>query len=159
MMGRRGLRGDAVIGEHGGVALDGDAGRCRGDCGQDGLVAPETGSPRTICLRFARSTLWVSGSLNHRKNNSSTFSFNTGFSAMVTKSLRQRLIHVLTSYLNVFYWTFISSVSLSCNGPEFMYHKAGSVLWKDGRYVSLCFTSVSDISASFFCTLTFLHLQ
>ena len=57
MIGRRGLRGDAVIGEQGGVALEGDAGPCRGDCGQDGLVAPETGSPRTICLRLARSTL------------------------------------------------------------------------------------------------------
>ena len=110
MIGRRGLRGDAVIGEHGGVALDGDAGRCRGDWGQDGLVDPETGSPRTICLRLARSTLWVSGSLSHRKNSSSTFSFNTGFNAMVTESLRQRVISVAMPHLNVFCLRFIPYV-------------------------------------------------
>ena len=83
MTGRRGLRGLAVMGEHGGVALDGDEGRCLGDCGHAGLVAMETVSPLTICLRFARSTFCVSGSLSHLKNNSSTLSFNTGFNAML----------------------------------------------------------------------------
>ncbi len=78
-----GLRGLAVMGEHGGVELEGsEEGRPRGDCGHCGLTLAVTGSPFMICFKFAFNTCCVSDSLNHLRNNSSTFSLSTGFIAM-----------------------------------------------------------------------------
>ena len=88
--GRRGLLGLGsfdVGGENGG-----DVGRNLGDCFPeddlgDANVECDNGvvkaSPCVSCLRLSFKLNCVSGSLNHLRNSSSTFSFRTGFSAIV----------------------------------------------------------------------------
>ena len=87
--GRRGLRGLGSLLDDSG----GELGLTLGDaCFPPGLefeatgYVAESGSLRIRCFKFSFSINWVSGSLIHRRNSSSTFSFKTGFKAISQSS-------------------------------------------------------------------------